>query len=413
MKIYEYQLKKNRDKLLRLIKHSKENIKFYSEILDDCEEIVSSYESWCRLPIISKKDLQENGISFIESEDRRLNRNIKAYYTSGSSGKPLTVLKDIQDEIRLTKKLWETRRLWNKNIMSWKLLYLYRDLESNKQNVLRIGNHNDYLDLSKHSMELYIKEITRFSPQWMIGPPIVATRLANYYNSIGETISTLKFVELYGEMLLPYQRNLIENTFNCKVINHYGCREAGVMSYECLHCNMHSWEDEMIFEVLKDGKPVGANEEGELVVTVLSNTVMPLIRYSVGDIVKLTMLEEKCLCGNEGKLLLEPREGRISDIVITPNKIITSGIFDTIFSRFITLNPDTIKEFQIIQEEVGVFSVNLVIGDNYSPIFEKELVNKLLGELDDSRISLHIKDRIHTSNAGKTKTFIAMSNYKV
>jgi phenylacetate-CoA ligase len=58
----------------------------------------------------------------------------------------------------------------------------------------------------------------------------------------------------------------------------------------------HAWEDIAFVEHLgEDGRPAGDGERGELVVTSLTDTVAPLVRFRSGDMVRLT--RRPCACG--------------------------------------------------------------------------------------------------------------------
>ncbi len=408
MNLFETQLTKHRNSLFYLLTYVKEKVPHCMNLDDDVTKYLVDYDSWINIPIIEKSDIQKDWVRFVEDENIVNDPKVSIHHTSGSSGTPLRILKNLSTEMYVTKKMWKVRQTWAKDIMNWKLLYLYRNLESKYQKVLRIGTHDDYLDLSEASLASYMKDILKFEPDWLIGPPIATLRLVHYCKDQGITISSIKLVELFGEMLLPHQREIIESVFSCKVINHYGCREFGILSYECPAGLMHAWDEKLFFEVLKNGKPVKEGEVGDLVVTSLSNYAMPLIRYALGDLVKLTTIEEPCDCNNESNLLLTPVGGRLSHLVYTEKKIISSGVFDTLFSRFIRKHPDFIKEFQVIQEKVGSFNIKIVRGSAYDSSTITILEKQFKEYLDDSKITFILVDEIKSSASGKTPTFIPM-----
>ncbi len=410
MRIYEKQLEEKKPILFKLLSDSQKEIPFYNKVLkDDIMHYLNNYDAWTEIPIVKKETIQNEWTSFVPNVDILTAPGIKVAYTSGSTGEPLKIVRSIKQEIYHTKKLWEARRQWNKDIMNMRLLYLYRNVESEKLKVLRLGEHKDYLDLSEGSMASYIKEIINFRPEWMIGPPIAATRLANYCKEKKLCINSIKLVELFGEMLLPYQRQAIEEAFECRIINHYGAREFGVISYECPDNNMHAWTDDYFIEVIKDGKPVPAGSTGEIVITSLRNRTMPLIRYALGDLVELTLLKDECGCGQHSKYILKPVGGRISNLVITPKKVISSSIFDTLFSRFIVKYTNSIKEFQVVQKSPNSFDVHIVEGNKYAYCNINELLEQLRIHLDYADINIIKTNHIRNEKSGKTPTFIPLS----
>ena len=64
---------------------------------------------------------------------------------------------------------------------------------------------------------------------------------------------------------------------------------------------MHIYAEHLHVEVVDGDRPVAPGEFGELVITTLRNTAMPLIRYRVGDSGRLST--ERCECGRPHPIL--------------------------------------------------------------------------------------------------------------
>lgn len=408
MEIYEEQLKKHKGNLYNLLSMAFKHVPSYKGMTRPVEYYLENYKNWTELPILEKSHIQNNFSDYIAKPNLTQDPNIRVLHTSGSTGVPLKIFRDKKEDLLLTKKLWKVRRNWDKDVINLNLLYLYRTIESAKQKVLRLGCE-EYLDLSREVLANYKEEIRVFEPQWMIGPPSAVNRLAQIYQDDKETFKSLKFIEMYGEMILPHQREFIQKVFDCPVVNHYGCRELDVLSYECPSQKMHAWEEHLFFEVLKNGEPVAPHEEGELVVTSLTNNIMPFIRYKIGDIVRLYSTQEECSCGKQG-LILEPVGGRIANLVITEDKILTSVIFDTAFSRTIRSNANTIQEFQVVQKNLKHFLIYIVKGENFSENVLTFLIEEFNKFIEDVFYEFVYVDKISNSESGKTATFIPLKN---
>ena len=80
-----------------------------------------------------------------------------------------------------------------------------------------------------------------------------------------------------AEVLHDDQRTLMERAFCGKVFNQYGCREVPNIAWECRHGNMHVFSDMVQLESVSDA------EGDRLLVTSLTDRVMPFIRYALGD----------------------------------------------------------------------------------------------------------------------------------
>jgi phenylacetate-CoA ligase len=91
-------------------------------------------------------------------------------------------------------------------------------------------------------------------------------------------------------------RRQIVEAFKSQVFEIYTNREFGVIAWECQKTGeLHTSDDSIIIEVLKEGGPAGRGERGEVIGTNLHSFAMPFIRYKLGDIV--TKGSETCKCG--------------------------------------------------------------------------------------------------------------------
>ncbi|MFQ5622021.1 MAG: phenylacetate--CoA ligase family protein [Paracoccaceae bacterium] len=78
---------------------------------------------------------------------------------------------------------------------------------------------------------------------------------------------------------------------------------------------LHGWEDHFLFEVIDPEtlEPAAMGEPGELVITTLTKSALPMIRYRTRDITRLT--DEPCKCGRTHVRILRVT-GRDDDMLI-------------------------------------------------------------------------------------------------
>lgn len=92
----------------------------------------------------------------------------------------------------------------------------------------------------------------------------------------------------------------IRRIWNCPAINHYGMTELGLTGgVECQAlAGYHLREPDLYFEVIDplSGAVLPEGDLGEVVVTTLTRTGMPLIRYRTGDLARF--LPDPCPCGS-------------------------------------------------------------------------------------------------------------------
>jgi phenylacetate-CoA ligase len=88
-----------------------------------------------------------------------------------------------------------------------------------------------------------------------------------------------------GEVLYPDLQERAERVFGARMLERYGAHEAGQIAWRCLDCGfMHTNDDSVVVEILRDGEPVQPGETGEVVVTGLLSYTMPFLRFRLGDL---------------------------------------------------------------------------------------------------------------------------------
>ncbi len=128
----------------------------------------------------------------------------------------------------------------------------------------------------------------------------------------------LRFGHFGGEPWTEDMRQQIEKGLGILAFNNYGLSEIigpGV-SGECVaRCGMHLQEDHFLIECLHPEtlEPVPDGEIGELVITTLTKTAMPLLRYRTRDLASLERVP--CICGRT-TLRMSRVLGRSDDMLI-------------------------------------------------------------------------------------------------
>ncbi len=125
-----------------------------------------------------------------------------------------------------------------------------------------------------------------------------------------------------GEVLSRAAQRTIEAAFGCPLHNEYGASECLAIGFGCAEGAVHVNADWVILEpVDREYRPTPAGTLSDTVlVTNLANFVQPIIRYDLGD--RVRMLAAPCACGSplpalhvEGRsddvLTLQARDGRM------------------------------------------------------------------------------------------------------
>jgi phenylacetate-coenzyme A ligase PaaK-like adenylate-forming protein len=128
-----------------------------------------------------------------------------------------------------------------------------------------------------------------------------------------------RFVFSASEVLTDATRALARQAWNTRPFNVYGATETSGIAADCdHHLGMHLFEDLVITEVVDEHhRPVPPGTFGaKVLVTVLFSRTLPLIRYEMGDSVRLAA-DQHCGCGRPYRLL-DAIQGREQDALRFP-----------------------------------------------------------------------------------------------
>lgn len=128
----------------------------------------------------------------------------------------------------------------------------------------------------------------------------------------------IKIAALGAEPYTEEMRLKLQDLYGFKAMNSYGLSEMNGpgVAFECEHQDgMHIWEDSYLVEVINPDtlQPAAEGEVGELVLTTLRRTAMPLIRYRTRDLTRL--ITDECPCGCKHSRLAR-FVGRSDDMLI-------------------------------------------------------------------------------------------------
>lgn len=357
------------EKLRAIIHHAYNNVPFYRKTFDELGLLpgdIKCVEDLAKLPIIRKKDISENPDDFLA-------KNFKSYHpvhhhTGGTTGKPFQYFND--------RKSWALNWALKIRTFEWAGYHYGKDrlgvmaggsLSPKKGMTLvhRIWRYvNNYYTMpithmTPEIMDEYERELRRQRIRFMRGYPSAIASFAEYLYSCGRKLP-MSAIFTTAEMLYPHQRRMMETVFGCQVYDTYGCGDGMGHATECeQHDGLHICYENSIMQIVNEkGVQVKPGEEGEIILTSLSDYAMPLIRYAPGDMAALS--EKKCACGRSMPLISKII-GRTSDSFTLSNGRIINGLslpFEDL--------TEEVEQFQIVQEAVDQVRVLLVAKESIS-----------------------------------------------
>lgn len=129
-------------------------------------------------------------------------------------------------------------------------------------------------------------------------------------------------------------RTALETAWSCTVYDHWGMTETGLGgAVECgAHDGLHLREADLIAEIVDpaSGAVLPAGAHGELVVTTITRTGMPLVRYRTGDLTSID--ERRCVCGSLLRRIAPVRARRDRLVPIGHGAITMADLDDVLFA---------------------------------------------------------------------------------
>ena len=407
-------------RLTALISFAYDNIPFYHDLLKSTgihPADIRAREDFLKLPIVDKEVLNNHPVE--EKIARGIARkDIVPVYSSGTTGKPIEVFVDAECYNHQYANL-----LYGYYLTGWKL--------GRKIMTVRGFSHGDYegkystsalghepfpfirklvyllvhrkkllppllhgMKPEKKLLENTLYEIKRFSPFLLEGNGYFWHIFSDYLKKKGEEITSVKAVETDEVTLSSSQREKISETFNCRVYDNYGSHELAIVAHECSQgAGNHILSLSHYVEFLEEEseKEAETGEVGRVIVTDLTNRVMPLIRYDTGDLA--IKLDNPCPCGRSYPLM-SSIEGRKVNSFTLDGKRYTEKFFQEIIYGF-----DETIGFQIKRGKEEKIKVLLLTEARELP----EKVEKKLSTIMGQSIEVSLVEDIPLESSGKVR----------
>jgi phenylacetate-CoA ligase len=357
------------DRLKKLLDFAFENTPFYRQIfvhMNIQPQDIRSPHDFRKLPILTKKNIRKFGDMLI-SRGICKGQLLEAK-TGGSTGKSVHLYfteecSEHRNACARRHDRWSGWEVGEPKGYVWgnpKFATTIKD--KMKWFLLSPVLYLDTMALTKETISRYAREWKRTKPTLLFGHAHSLYILAKMVADFGVEGITPKTIISSSMMLLPHERVLIENVFQKKIFDRYGCEEVGLISSECEEHHGHHLSAENLFvEFLRpDGQPVSPGEPGAIVVTDLVNMAMPFIRYKIEDIGAPSA--RKCPCGR-GLPLMEQISGRVADFLVKKDGSRVAGI--SLIENTLTKIPE-IEQMQIVQYDFDRILLRIVADCKFS-----------------------------------------------
>lgn len=396
------------DRLGKVLRSAYSNVPYYREMMDAAGyDPVHEYGGTGdleRLKITKKEAFKRAGPEAFINRRSDLSCCI-CDSTSGSTGIPCKVFRSKYEE-KLNMAKWLSVLFVNGYSVRQKVMALCAPgrMERGRCFVQKLGFLRrlpvDYLHTSARQM---VDMMTDYRPDVLYGNRSHIEAMALEMKRRGITYGGLNILIVTGEIIRDSTRKLCRESFGTDLIESYGCVETGVIAFETPERDgLRPCEDLILIEYLdEEGHPAKQGDICRIVMTDLAGTVMPFIRYDIGDLVRFRLVREKD--GSNGRRITEII-GRDGEFAIMPDGT-KRFVYD--FSVLIKKYED-IHQFQVIQKEPGRFLVLVNADKSYYDMIHDDLGKSLVEHFgQSSRFVIERTDRIGPGSSGKIKLFMS------
>lgn len=321
-------------RLRALLRHAAAHVPYYQQLFSELgldPKDIGEAADLDALPLLEREDLQALHPLFLSAKASV--RGCQIWSTSGTTGRPLSIPKPLRltdaEYVRQQRRLAQLG-LHERDFRPFGSNYVFVSDTEYRPWLRRISVRTPIWRMSR--MEKFdiraefcdplevIAQISRMRPAILTGKPSSLLRFAEQIDALDTTRQYRvrpRVILGGGEQLLPATRRHLQAFFDCPVYDVYGLTETGSVACEChLQRGLHFEDDEVLVEVVRDGRRVDPGELGELVVTDLRNTAFPIIRYRTGDLGRVSY--EQCPCGTPYPRITA-LEGRDVDAFVSPS----------------------------------------------------------------------------------------------
>ncbi len=390
-------LRKQQADFADIVAFAAANVPYYAECLGGHPDVI---------PLLEKDAVRERLDDLLARDVDR--SQVKLGHTGGSTGKPLAFWYD-----EAKHELMRAGMMRGFMMSGWRPGQKVLNFWGARQDVAAGGVFglgsawSDFIaaektigatEFSEAKLLEWARFIQHYQPVLLYGYASAMSELARFILANKMAMPrTLLGVYSTAEVLTETQRELMQQAFGCKVFNQYGCREVPNIAWECRHGNMHVFADLVYLESIR------LEGEDQLIVTSLTNRLMPFIRYDIGDSGRL--LDGECACGSPFPLM-EMGLCRQNDLIRTrAGKSIHPGFFNHLLD-----GQKQVRQFQWVQRDLDRITLNLVASEKLSAETLSVLTEKIRLKMEDEvTLEVNILDEIPRTLSGKHRFVIGMA----
>jgi phenylacetate-CoA ligase len=376
--------------------------------LDEMSIRTFKLEDLVRLPILEKSALRENPMVCLTSSAVR--RPPKQFFTSGSTGTPITVFIDREaHQHNLGVREARSFRWAGVSLRDPRATFGAKLVVPTSERRGPYWRYNPWerqvyfsiYHIRAATVDDYVFALNKYKPTTMVGFPSAIGTLAHFIAEKGLSVHSPRAIITTSEPLDLQTRKHIENVFRCQCYQEYSSLENCFLATECEFGQFHVSLDFGYLEILRpDGTPCRSGEIGEIVATGFANKKQIFIRYRVGDYASWSNVP--CDCGRSTLPTLDSVIGRIEDALLLPDGRRIARL-DSIFKQLLS-----IRMSQIVQTALDTVEIKVVPAQDYDPSVAEELRRRFREYVGGNmKVTVTCVSEIPREQSGKVRAVVS------
>jgi phenylacetate-CoA ligase len=393
-------LERLRDRRFRRLIEKAQACTYYRRVLPALSSNVTADHFISQLPLLDKQIIAAEGIEAFLTNGRE---GLLSITTSGSTGEPAVFLRSQAEEAEFSARWWRVWAAYGGSPRD-RLLYVGRMQRPRSGAVTMMRRIGVLPKVENISVSAPVAEgvgtLCEFRPGLVTGFAIGIEALAEHILQHDLKVPEPKIVICSAMDVTDHCRDLVHRAFHAPAVNVYATNEFGVVAWECpvrrgvLHIN----DDMFLLEVLNGEKAVPEGTQGEIVLTSLTLTRMPLIRFRTGDVA--ARIKGPCPCGR-GLSCMTAVQGRSAHSIHgSAGRLITAPLLASAFGACGAY--DWVRRFQVREQPNRILRV-LIAPKRPPDQTERRALLRELHEVTNGEfaIELELRDELPLAPTGK------------
>jgi phenylacetate-CoA ligase len=336
--------------VVSMMRHAVRHVPYYQRLRLDADKLCS-IEDLQRFPILTKSDLQREGLALLANGVAVA--GLPSSRTSGSTGEPTTTYFDPAAWL-LTRYVLKMRRIVATTGFApgHRILVVSESRPESLEALARAAPRaGDWLFQQKFvsihdPVATHLEVIRSFRPTALYAYPSYLIELLTQA-ARGDELPAIPVIYTSSEVLTVGARSRIEAGLRGHVYDVYGSTEFKEVAWQCHYGTYHLNFESVYVE------PLPLDTSAAITMTGIRNYAMPLLRYRVGDLAR--GIDGACGCGRASAVLATV-DGRQGDMIHLPGG---RNLSPYLLTTLIEADPQLLQ-YRIVQTAPAAFRIDRV-----------------------------------------------------